>query len=274
MANTAMALDVEPVTTNVGAIIRGLDLREPADAATVEAVHQAVLAHGVVFFPGLDITKDQLGAFVENFGTPIAEPATSYSTEPLGESDMGPTRRSTSVWHSDTSFVEEPPGLTFLRAVTLPPVGGDTCWASMYAAYDALSEPFRQMLDGLTALHSAEGTAARIFAAVGRPGVNDTEVVHPVVRVHPDTGRKALYVTECATTRIMELTQAESDRVLGLLFEHVKSPEFMTRWRWQPGDLAFWDNRIVQHYAVPDYEAPRVMQRVVLAGERPLGVDR
>lgn len=269
--DTTTGLDVDLVTTNLGAVIRGLDLREPLDAATVGAVRQVLFDRGVVFFPGLDITKDQLEAFVENFGTPIPEPATAYATEPLGESDLGPTRGSTSVWHSDTSFVDEPPGLTALRAVTLPPVGGDTCWASMYAAYEALSEPFRRMLDGLTAVHSAAGTMARFLVALGRPGVEDTEAVHPVVRVHPDSGRKALYVSECATTRILELTPAESDRVLGLLFEHVKSPEFMMRWRWTAGDLAMWDNRIVQHFAVPDYQGPRVMQRVVLAGERPFG---
>ena len=255
----------------------GVDLREGLASSTVEAVHAALMDYGVVFFHDQDITREQMRAFVTNFGTPIAEPfAGEQVADPIGEADLQPTKRATAVWHSDTTFVTEPPSLTALRAVSLPPVGGDTCWGNMYTAYDALSEPLRDMLDGLTAVHSVYpvlqrlGAAADAFADHTTP-VHGVENVHPVIRVHPETGRKALFVNESWTTRIVELSPPESDHVLALLFEHVKTPDFTMRWRWAPNDVALWDNRAVQHYAVPDYGGARVMQRVILAGDRPYG---
>jgi taurine dioxygenase len=164
---------------------------------------------------------------------------------------------------------------TALRAVELPPVGGDTCWSCMYAAYEALSPAMRQMLDGLTAVHSSAATTGRLGEFLGARDASTTsfggEVVHPVVRLHPETGRKALYVSECSTVQIVELGPTESRHMLAMLFEHMKAPEFSVRWRWSQNDVAFWDNRSVQHYAVPDYSGRRVMQRVVLAGDRPAG---
>ncbi|MDT3445792.1 MULTISPECIES: TauD/TfdA family dioxygenase [unclassified Pseudofrankia] len=265
------------MTSAVGAVIGGVDLREPLGPDVVRALRQALLEHGVIFFHGQELTRDQMHAFVTNFGTPIPEPFSSGGkSEVVSENDLLGARRATSVWHSDTTYVTEPPSLTALRAVSLPPVGGDTCWGSMYAAYDALSAPLRGMLDGLTAVHS-------VFPVIERMGQSGTEHanhsasshglehVHPVIRVHPETGRKALFVSEGWTTRIVELTPAESAHLLALLFEHVKSPDFTMRHRWAPNDVAMWDNRAVQHYAVPDYGSTRVMQRVVLAGDRPYG---
>jgi len=157
-----------------------------------------------------------------------------------------------------------------LRAIELPPSGGDTCWGNMYAAYDALSAPLRKMLDGLHAEH----TAFKVLPLMGYTGdglKNDLRTIHPVIRVHPETGRKALFVNELWTERIVDLEPAESAHVLALLFEHVKSPLFTVRWRWRVNDLALWDNRAFQHYAVRDYEARRVLQKSLVAGDRPYG---
>lgn len=271
------AVHVQPVTPAVGAVIDGVDLRDPLAPGTVRAIRQALLEHGVIFFHDQELTREQMRAFVSNFGTPIAEPfQAGDQPEPVGEADLAPTRRATAVWHSDTTFVTEPPSLTALRAVELPPIGGDTCWGSMYAAYEALSQPVQEMLDGLTAVHSVYPVMQRLGdvgtkdAAYSAP-IHGAQNVHPVVRVHPETGRKALFVNESWTTRIVELHPAESGHVLALLFEHVKSPDFTMRWRWARNDMAMWDNRAVQHYAVPDYHAARVMQRVVLAGDKPYG---
>lgn len=272
-------LKVRPITSAVGAVVEGVSLCEPLAEETVRFIHRALIAHGVIFFHDQELNAERMSEFASYFGTPIPEPFLQdvmQPREPVGEANMNATKRATSVWHSDTTFVPEPPALTVLRAVKLPPAGGDTCWSSMYAAYDSLSVPMQQLLDGLTAVHSIVPVLQRMPAAVQRAKANEqtygvVEHAHPVVRVHPETGRKALFVNEGWTTHIVELSKAESAHVLALLFEHVKSPDFMMRWRWAPNDVALWDNRSVQHYAVPDYDSERVMQRVVLAGDRPRG---
>jgi taurine dioxygenase len=270
---SAVVLDLERVTSAVGALVRGVDLRAPLEPPTVDALRQAVAERGVLFFEGQDLSDEQMHAFAAKFGRPVPDPAVGYDDRPaVGTGDQAVGRMGTSVWHFDTAFVPNPPSLTALRAVKLPPLGGDTCWANAQVAYDLLSAPVRRLLDGLTALHSTVPTAARLTA---RPKdaepLHSREAVHPVVRVHPETRRKTLYVNQATTVRIVELSLAESDALLGVLFEHMKSPELMTRWRWKPDDVAFWDNRTVQHFAVPDYEGPRLMQRVVLEGDVPYG---
>lgn len=272
-------LKVRKLTTNVAALVEGVDLSRPLDAPVVDAIRRALLEHGVLFFREQELSDEQMGQFVSQFEQPIPEPfasAMNQDAKPVGTSNLGPTRNSTSVWHSDTSFVPVPPGLTALRAVELPEYGGDTCWLSMYAAYDALSEPMQRMLDGLTAVHSMYPTLGRMGVQTARAhaGNEETyggEVLHPLIRVHPVTGRKALYYSEAGVVRIAELTQAESEHICALLREHLKSPDFAMRWRWSPNDLALWDNRSVQHYAVPDYSGSRVMQRVVTQGDVPVG---
>jgi taurine dioxygenase len=271
----------QQITSSVGAVLNGFDLRRSLRPDEVQFIHRALLEHGVVFFHDQDLTNEQMHAFVSNFGTPVPEPFAEPSMrpqDPVSASDLGKTKRTTAVWHADTTFVPDPPMGTALRAVKLPPVGGDTCWSSMYAAYEALSPAMQRFLDGLTAIHSIVPVLAR-FGAAGAAieGRDDSarafgrQNVHPVVRVHPDTGRKALFVNEGWTTSIVELEPAESASLLRLLFEHVKSQDFNMRWTWKPNDLAFWDNRAVQHYAVPDYTGERVMQRVVLQGDVPVG---
>ncbi len=269
---------IEPLTPTIGAVVEGIDLRDHLDPVTVGSIRRALLDHGVIFFHDQPLTRDQLKAFASNFGqigsdSPVVPPdevAEMVTTEPKGTTD---------IWHADATYMEAPNMGAVMRAVRLPPVGGDTCWAGMYAAYEALSQPMRAMLDGLTALHSLFPVMERLkrlgdrfdgyLADAGRGGY--PEHVHPVVRVHPETGRKLLFVNSSWTTRIVELEPAESAKVLGLLFDHIKSPDFNVRFRWSPGDIAFWDNRAVQHYAVPDYSVERVMNRVVIAGDRPFG---
>ncbi len=274
---TTDKIALERVTSNVGAVINGIDLRLPQSAQTIDTVRQALINHGVIFFRRQDISLEQFWAFLENFGRPQKEEIKGTDHDRPSDvhtADMSPSRYSTATWHADTTSLPRPPLATALRAAAPPEFGGDTCWSSMYAAWDALSEPMQQMLDGLTAVHSIKPTAegmeeyGHLFLAdyEARHGGDST---HPVVLTHPESGRRALYVSECFTTRIVELAPAESAAMLAMLFRHIQRPEFIMRWKWSAGDIAFWDNRSVQHYAVPDYTEARVMQRIVLAGVKP-----
>lgn len=275
--NAVSDITVAKITTNIGAIIGGLDLRQLLPADVVALVRKALVEHGVIFFRDQDLTVEQFWEFLRNFGTPMKD-ETSGTAQDTADmvmtADLSLSRHATAVWHADTTSLAIPPWATALRAVQPTPCGGDTCWSSMYAAWEALSEPMRLMLDGLTAVHSIQPTYDRMkeyapyFKAQYEP-LHEPEQVHPVVLTHPETGRKALYVSESFTTRIVELAPAESAAMLSLLFRHVEKPDFCVRWSWQPDDLAFWDNRCVQHYAVPDYDSARIMQRIVLQGERP-----
>lgn len=266
------ALEIQPVTATVGAVIAGADLTTALGVEAVQTIHAALSDYGVVFFRGQDLTPEQLRVFVANFGTPIFEPFTAAKAEhPVFQYKTTALRQSTAIWHADVTCIPEPVSLIALRALEIPPVGGDTCWANMVAAYEALSAPMRAMLDGLTAVHSAR-RVMELLGNTNQAALKDhATAVHPVVRVHPETRRKALFVNALWTDRIVELQRAESDEILDLLFEHVKSPEFTMRWRWKPNDIAFFDNRSTQHFAVPDYQASRTMQKVVLAGDRPFG---
>jgi taurine dioxygenase len=274
---TAGNITIEPLTAAVGAVVGGVDLRAGLSEAAAATVRQAVLDHGVVFMRGQDITLDQFWAFMELFGQPQKEESDGTDEDKASDvmtASLTATRYSTATWHADTTSLAKPPIATALRLVEVPPVGGDTCWSSMVAAYEALSAPMRHMLDGLTAVHSIQATIDSMdeYAAYFEEryiGRHAREQIHPVVLTHPETGRKALYVSETFTTRIIELSAAESRAVLQVLFRHVESPRFTVRWKWTPNDIAFWDNRSTQHFAVPDYDAPRVVQRIVLAGVRP-----
>lgn len=287
MATTA-ALSVQPVTKRVGAVIGGVDLREPLAPAVAEEVRRVLTQYGVVFFRDQDLTSGHLHDFVSNFGRPInfdyfGDPDQDSQVWTAGRDDIittnvTPAKAGTAVWHTDITWIPKPPAATALRAVKPPAYGGDTCWANMEAAYEALSNPLKSMLDGLTAVNSMQPTIDReplLKQKLGSKGqFRVVETVHPVVRLDPRTGRKALYVNECTTTRIVEMKPMESMHLLASLFAHIRTPDFQVRWRWSANDLAFWDNLITQHYAVPDYDydQERVMQRIELAGEeRPLG---
>jgi alpha-ketoglutarate-dependent taurine dioxygenase len=270
-------ITIQRITGNIGAVVGGVDMRQALPAETVAAIRQALLDHGVIFFRGQDVTLEEYWTFMENFGHPMKEESTGTpddKPEDVQTGDLSYTRFATAVWHADTTSLAQPPIATALRAVQVPPFGGDTCWSSMYAAWEALSEPMQKMLDGLTAVHTVDLTVERMREYGARfeesySARNARQQIHPVVLTHPETGRRALYVNESFVTRIVELDRLESASVLDFLFRHVERPDFTMRWKWTPNDVAFWDNRAVQHYAVPDYTATRLMQRIVLAGVRP-----
>ena len=273
----ASKFTVAPVTGSIGAVIEGIDLNRKQSVADIEFVRQAWLDHGVVFMRAQDIAPDRFWEYLENFGTPLKDETTGTEQDTADlvmTADLSATRHSTAVWHADTTSLARPPVATALRVVQPPPYGGDTCWSSMYAAWEALSKPMQRMLDGLHSVHTVEMLYGRMkdyapsFQSQYDPR-HPPEQIHPVVLTHPETGRKALYVNEAFTSRIVELEPPESAAVLAILFRHVERPDFTMRWKWSPGDIAFWDNRCVQHYAVPDYSTARVVQRIVLQGVRP-----
>lgn len=269
---------VDKITGAFGARITGIDVSEPLDAVTVSAVRQAIDEHGVLSFPGQKVlTAEQQIALAAQFGEVETPPwLTKQSEHPqvlIVEFEQ-PKGSGTDVWHADATYTEEPPMGTFIQAHVLPESGGDTCFSCMYSAYQALSRPLQEMLDGLTAQHSR----AELLAATQGRGQYDSAtasetapISHPIVTVNRTTGRKRLFVNSLYTKRVDSMSQAESDYLLAFLFDHIQSPQFQLRIAWQVGDLAFWDNHACQHYAVPDYNERRRLQRVTLTGYRPQG---
>lgn len=272
-------LTIRPLTPTIGARIEGLDLRDELDGGTVAAVRQALLDHLVVFLAAPDITPHDQLRFARRFGD-LVPPSwgsdTSLPPEVLVLDQRDPKGDGADRWHADNTYMREPPMGSILRAVQLPELGGDTCFADMGKAYDTLSPAVRSFIDGLVAVHSISLMVERTKGAGTSLRAGEGErppSLHPVVRAHPETGRKLLNVNANWTASIVGLQEAESRAVLDLLFEHVRSPELSCRFRWAPGDIAFWDNRAVQHFAVPDYHERRLMHRVTIAGDEPIGPD-
>ncbi|HEX7096089.1 MAG TPA: TauD/TfdA family dioxygenase [Acidimicrobiales bacterium] len=279
---TRTSLEVRPLTPTIGAEVRGVNLATASDdPELIGAIADALHEHLVLFFRDQhDLTPDAQIRFAKCFG-PIehhafAKPHPDHP-ELVVLDQTTPEKDGANSWHSDSSFMEQPALGSVLRAVQLPPLGGDTCWASMYAAYDALSPRMQALLDGCSALHDIIGPLEKAIAG-GHSTGTDLEAIrrawppveHPVVRTHPVTGRKCLYVNNNFTTRILGITKEESDVLLPYLLQHVQRPDFQVRLHWEPGTVAFWDNRCTQHYAVPDYSGHRrVMHRVTITGERP-----
>ena len=271
---TKTLIRLTPITPAVGALVEGANLTEAFDAETVRLLREAWLDRGVLFFRDQDISEAQLEAFIGYFGTPITEPSSgSYGADPKGPpvhtSHSAEIKGVAERWHADATWLARPPAATALRLVTVPPIGGDTLWANVALAYDDLVKPLRDCIDQLSAVHwmlpSLE--AMRVTAHN-----DEIEYIHPMVTVHPETGRKVLYVSEGWTKCVVGMPPAQSMLLLALLYDHIRSPLYSMRWRWQPGDVALWDNRCLQHFAVPDYDSGRYFQRVVTAGERPRGV--
>jgi taurine dioxygenase len=266
-------IEFVPVTATIGAEVRGVDLRVPPDDDTVATIRQGLLDHLVLFFRDQAIDDDQHLQFALRFG-PLSIPPlqTKYQDSPAVTvlDQVYPRGEGADEWHSDNTFMAHPPLGSMLRAAQLPAVGGDTCFASMYAAYDALSEPIRTMLDPLRAVHDITKPMVKAIQ-YGHTNLDLAEiqkqwppVEHPVVLTHPETGRKALFVNRNSTTRIIGLSERENELLLPFLFDWVRSPEFQCRLHWEPNTVAFWDNRSVQHYAVADYKERRVMRRVTI----------
>lgn len=271
------ALQVRPFAPALGAEIRGVDLAGGIDQETYRQIRAALLEYGVIFFKDQReipaATQVQIGRMFGELHTHPAAPHMPGHPEVF----VIHAHRDSKVangefWHSDVSCDTEPPLGTILQIHVLPDIGGDTLFANMYAAHDALSAPLQHMLASLTARHESEHVYRGRYAdrGVDDQGKVYPEAVHPVVRTHPETGRKALYVNRTFTTRIMELSQAESDALLQFLFTHCEQIDFQIRFRWERNDVAVWDNRCVMHHAVWDYwPHERRGHRVTIKGDRP-----
>jgi len=260
------------LTGTIGADVRGIDLSQPLDPATVSLIREALLEHQVLFFReqpllGVERHKALAGSFGELEIAPFLHDISDPTVMLLDQTN--PAGSQAANFHADNTFRPHPPMGAFLQAHELPGAGGDTCFASMYAAYEALSDRMKAYLEGLEAWHSLAQMAARLASHGLKTSLNMDDwppVRHPVIAAHPETGRKLLNVNYNWTTDIADLPAAESRMILDFLYEQIKSPEFQVRLHWNPGDIAFWDNRAVQHYAVPDWHGRRVMQRVAIAG--------
>lgn len=274
-------LTLDPLSPALGAVVSGIDLRQPLDDARHQAIEQALLTHQVLFFRDQPLTPSQQAAFAARFGDlhihPIY-PSVPEQREVIVLDTAVTDVRDNAIWHTDVTFLETPALGAVLAAKQLPPYGGDTLWASGIAAFEALSKPLQRLLDGLTATHDISksfpqerfGATDADLARLEEARKKNPPRSHPVVRTHPVTGRKALFVSDGFTTRINELSAAESRAILDLLFAHVARPEFTVRWRWRENDVAFWDNRVTQHYAVDDYRPQRrVMHRATILGDKP-----
>ena len=280
-------MEIRPVSGVLGAEIFGVDLSGAIQDQVFREIHSALLRHGVLFIRDQVLSREAQIRFAQRFGKPDIHPIANSMEEypevlkvwkPAGQSACFGTG-----WHTDNTFFENPTILSFLYGVKIPPVGGDTLYASTSAAYQALSQTMRGMLDGLVAVHSASraydpkttgeskytGEAAisyRYSSAV------EQEVEHAVVRRHPESGHPSLYVNPMFTQRIIGLKPRESDVLLQFLYQHIAAPDFQCRFRWATGSLAVWDNRVTQHYALDDYrEHERLMYRVTVSADTPAG---
>jgi taurine dioxygenase len=286
----SVAFDIRPLAPTCGAEVFGVDLVH-ASADAMESVNQALAGHGVLFFRDQKLTPEEQLEVTRRFGEILRVPYIKHLDEypdiiaVLKEADEQRISTFGGTWHSDFSFLEEPPSLTLLYALELPDVGGDTLWASQYAAYDALSEGMKRLLDPLRAIQTAwpHGTrgpgpgmaVSRSVAMVRNDPSADREIPQPVVRVHPVTGRRALFVNPVYTQYFEGMTGSESRPLLQFLFEHATRAEFTCRLRWAPGTLAVWDNRCLLHLAINDYDGSRrLLHRTTVAGERPVGPGR
>ncbi|HYF21152.1 MAG TPA: TauD/TfdA family dioxygenase [Ramlibacter sp.] len=280
-------IQVRPANGTIGAEIRGVDLRQPLDDATFAEVQQAFRDYLVIWFPDQPITHEQHLAISRRLG-PLMDMPQLHAVQ--GHPQVHVIRRDAEdtgrvigeSWHSDSTYMECPPAAVVMRAVTVPEFGGDTGFLNMVRAYEALSPAMRQMLDGLSVVHSATriyGSAyhaqdRRFSAASARTDLSveagDREMVHPLVCTHPGSGKRFLYVNRVYAQRFHGMTDAESRPLLDFLYEHCGRFEFTVRVRWAPDQVLVWDNRAAMHKAVPDYVGrARYMTRVTIAGPRP-----
>ena len=278
-------LAVEPVSGAAGAVIIGVDLRAVDDDA-IATIHEAVVRHHVVFFRGQRLTPDEQVAFSRRFGpsspVPFVEPIAGHPEVIAVVREASEAQRYTfgSIWHSDFSFLPEPPFASILQAIEVPPYGGDTIWANQELAYDALSRGMQTMLRGLRGVHSAVNAYSPkmqavhdTFAGMRVTTSDDAQrsEVHPMVREHPDSGRPSLFVNEQYTVGIEDFRPHDAAPILQHLFAHATQDVFTCRWRWEVGDVAMWDNRCLQHLAMADFTGHRrFMYRTTVAGSRPI----
>jgi taurine dioxygenase len=282
-------MNIRPVAPACGAEIVGIDLGR-ASAHEFDQVLDALGQHGVVFVRGQQITPEQQLDVTRRLGTVLRVPYITHLDDypdiiaVLKEADERAISTFGGTWHSDFSFLPTPPSYTLLHAIEVPSVGGDTLWASQYAAYDALSDGMKRLVDPLYAVQTAwpHGTrgpgpnaaVSRSIGMVRNDPSADVEVEQPLVRVHPVSGRRALFVNPVYTQRFVDMTEEESRPLLQFLFAHATRAEFTCRLQWAPGTLAIWDNRCLLHLASNDYDGSRrLLHRTTVAGERPIGAQ-
>jgi taurine dioxygenase len=279
-------ITVDPQPSGFGATITGLDLKKPLPKSTLEAVKAAWAKHGVLAFPGQPLSLDELEAFTLQMGRfgddPFVKPMPGRPN--VLELRREPDEKATNFgagWHSDWSFQPAPPAATILRSEVVPPVGGDTLFCDAARAYDALSDTMKALLAPLRAIHSAarpygskgsfaKETEKRTMQIISSVEAEKTHL-HPLVRTHPVTGRKALFVSPVYTVGIEGLLPAEADAILGYLFKHLTQDQFIYRHKWQPGMVLMWDNRCTMHFAEGGYDGHlRLMHRTTVAGDAPV----
>ncbi len=269
------SIELRKSSPNIGAEVFGVDLSKPLGNQQFQEVHDALMDCLVLFFRDQRLSVEQQKELGRRFGKLHTHPASpdvvpGHPEVMVIKADATSKHIAGEDWHSDVSCDPEPPMGTILHLTEVPPDGGgDTMFANMYLAYETLSEPIRKLVDGLTAIHDGEPFYR------GRYDVDDRSkkyprAEHPVVRTHPVTGKKCLFVNRFFTTRIVGLQRNESDAILGLLFRHIETPELSVRFKWQPNSVAFWDNRCTQHHALWDYYPnKRYGHRVTICGDKP-----
>jgi alpha-ketoglutarate-dependent sulfate ester dioxygenase len=290
MSSTGPAIDIRRITGNIGAEITGVRVTAGLPGEVVDTIRHALHEHKVIFLRGQDHLDDAVQAgFARLFGELTTAHPTVPGTEQephVLELDAQRGGGKANAWHTDVTFVDRPPAVSVLRAITLPPYGGDTTWANTAAAYQSLSPELRTLAESLRALHTNEyDYAEQSGGGVGAKSERDErhhrevflstiyETEHPVVRVHPETGERALLLGQFVK-RILGVSGSDSRYLFELFQRHVTRLENTVRWRWAPGDPAVWDNRATQHYAIDDYgDLPRRMHRITVAGDVPVGVD-
>ena len=275
-------LAVHPIAGAIGAEIAGVDLSKNLSDETVAAIRRAWLEHLVIFFRDQDLPPARFLAFARRFGEPIEYPfvkGLADFPEIIPVLKLENERINFGgIWHSDTAYLDVPPMASMLVAREVPPTGGDTLFANMYLAYETLSEGMKRLLEGLVAVNSSAAADVsrtredRIKDSARADARKEYNAAHPVVRVHPETGRRALYVNTAHTVRFEGMTDEESAPILRFLYQHQVRPEFTCRFPWRAGSLAFWDNRCAQHNAINDYQGHRrLLHRITLAGDKPKG---
>lgn len=276
-------IEITPVQPMIGAWVSGVDLARATDEECA-AIRAALLRYKVIFFRQQSLDRDAHVAFGRKFGELEVHPLAVHPDYPEllpitsdGGLRDGMTAPAADFWHSDTTFRELPSAASILQAHQLPALGGDTLWCNTVAVYNGLDDELKERIDGLNAIHNGAGSYA--FRRI----MKDEEKrhaflekyppqAHPVVRVHPETGERLVYVNSGFTTHIVDMDEAESDALLARLYDEVKRPEYQVRLRWEPGTIAFWDNRSTQHYGVADYVGKRHLERVTVIGDKPFGI--
>jgi alpha-ketoglutarate-dependent taurine dioxygenase len=296
LCSTMASLNIVRLTGSLGARIDGVDLRQPLSEETIAAIHAAFVKHRVIFFRDQHLTPTQQVAFARQFGEltpahPLVGGLDAQHPEVLvldsndywlgvgdrtTSSSNGKTTSYNNRWHTDVTFAAHPPLASILSAKKIPTYGGDTLWADLIDAYNTLPKPIQTMLDGLYAIHDLKGTFHR-FRDEDKAGENRSKlesqepVRHPVVRIHPDSKERGLFVNPTFTAYIEGFPIDHSRAILDMLYHHSIQPERVVRWSWREGDVAVWDNRSTAHYAAADYHEHRLMYRVTVRGDRPYG---